>query len=79
MSFGGQKYPKNCGCGLPDMPGGQGPGRRGLQTSDYGRRASGTGPLSGLKEGPNGGVTGCPPPNPERRIKRGERDRRMTR
>ena len=31
----------------------------------------GTDPISGAQEGPSNGITGCPPPNPERRDKRG--------
>ena len=53
------------------MSGGQGPYRQGLQTSDDGigvelpGNTIGTGPMSGVREGPSDGFTGYLPPNPE--------------
>ena len=79
------KHPGKCGYGLPTMPGGQGPGRQGLQTSDDKRgaelsvEATGTGPMTRVQEGPSKGVTSYPLPNPVRRGDKGGRGRRMKR
>ena len=70
------KLPENCGYGFPTIPGGLGPGRRGLKTpyDGIGAELSGeakvTVPTYVVREGNREGVTGYPPPNPERRGER---------
>ena len=72
-----EKRLKNCGYGLPTIPGGRGPAERGLQTLDDGRgvelpgEATGTGTMYGVREGFSNRVTGSTPPNPARCGKRG--------
>ena len=71
------KHQKNCGDGLPTMPGGRCKGRQILHTEDDGIGAelkvevAGAGALSGVQGGLGKGVTGYAPPNPERRDERG--------
>ena len=71
MSGTEDKNPENCVHGFPAMPGGQVPGRQVLQTLDDGLgaelpgAATGTGPMSGVQEGPSKWGTSHPQPKPE--------------
>ena len=74
-----EKSSEKFGHGLSIRPGGRGLVRQGLQTSDDRRgtelpgKATGTGPMSGVREISREKVPSYSPPDPERRGKRGFR------